>query len=191
MWYGENRYLFEQFKDPKCLHLFGNYFSHLLSLSLSLFPSFLVVECPSLHDVYPSFILLSPNCVARCDMRDDLIFYVVSCIEEFPERLEARRYNEMGLSVYALIICDERHGRESDTAVCARKKRCWHRGSSRASELSCYSRNKDSLYVRCSVEVGYERRLSDIVIHIGNVQKANWYFVLDYVFAFTPSYDLD
>lgn len=143
--------------------------------------------------VHISFISSAPSTPSHVALggirRDDPLFPVFLYVDEFIECLAARQFAAIGISGDAWTIRDRRHGRECDTAIGIWRKHWWRWGSSSGSELSSYLHNIESPYVRCYEGAGYERRLSDIGLHIHNIDQVDWVFVLGDVLASARPYD--
>lgn len=160
------------------LHLLSNFF--FLSLLLFFFYQFSSFFSFSL---YISLLHLIPTCplnpsrVALCEVRDDPPFLVVRYLDDFPDRLDGRRFGAMRLSQDGQTGRDEQHGPECDTALGACKKRWWHWDSCSASDLSCCFSKPDLPCFHCYEEVGYVQGLGNIVAHIGSISEDDWTFV--------------
>lgn len=131
----------------------------------------------------------TPSHAARHNIRDDPPILVVRYMDDFCDRLEAKRPAGMHASGDAQIVDDEPQGRHRDTAVGPWKIYWRNKSSVLTSELSFYFSNTDLLNARFYEEVEYEGRLGDIVAQTCSISENDWSFLLDDFFAIPRPYD--
>lgn len=93
---------------------------------------------------------------------------MVQCTEHYGARLDGRRLADMRLAGRAKEICDMRTGCMPHTAVSAliSGRWRWNCGGHGVTDLLCHYRDSDSPFTRPFKDVGYERRLGDILGHL-------------------------
>lgn len=94
-------------------------------------------------------------------------------IDHFRERVDTRHHAVIHLSGDGLAIHDAWHGRECDTFMGLWKKRWWHWGGCRPSELNFYFSSTDAPYVRCYGEAGDQRLPGEIVANTRDSDDVN------------------
>lgn len=126
------------------------------------------------------------------DLRNPLPSHVVIYIEQYGtygKRLDSRCFSDMLPAGDVDEIRDVCAARLQDNAVGAWIKRWWHSSGRRATDLLGHYTQMNRLCICCFKEVGYERRLSDILQWLGSIPYPDWAKDPGEVIGFYGPYD--
>lgn len=143
-----------------------------------------VVLCTSIRAVgLPGGIA---NLSSTIDCGDQQPYLVVEYIERSGACLDGSQLAEIRLVDEAKEIPDVRFRPMCDTAVGAWIKRWLHWGGRGAVGSTCHYQDTDSPFVRSFEKVAHERRIGDILRHLGGTYVPSWPRSLPELIRFAP-----
>lgn len=133
---------------------------------------------------YPPSLQLHVLCV-----HGRLLPWIIKCIKRYNARLDGRQISALCFAVDVNKICEVRTGCMQDTALGTLIKRLWHWDARSAADSFCNYRDTYSSFARHFEEVGYERRISDILDHLQASPFSKWLRELAELFGFVRPYN--